>query len=643
MAQNKIYYDVNIPYKAEDQNPNHHYYSKAETEIRLNGPLISDPLNYDLAISKFKIDTECLPVFIPEMSHPQENDPALLGEMKSRYMVTMYYPKMLNPRKTHYRVKRSDAMQPFNFIPIPSGFDTTSENYEYLYEWKDGVRNIVAYRIRLAQINIPRKWTAIPQGHQVDTNQYEYMCSENDHTNNGHIYEPVSDYVTFFPNEGSTDKDQSQFQIKNKFPTMSLNNQSHPDNTREAYFQYDYQSVLDRINVCMERLLYNLVGKEVYHLYYPKYPPTEQEFTGAIFFKLVDGLIHLYVSKDILDYGILFKFSANLYKYIGNGFQCRFYNDPTSTATSEKSDGSFFIDYNPFAWRHRKILDLFQEPSAADTDPSSIVSDKKYWSSVDDPGLFMDETDFIEWKADETKEITKAGIYNMTGAQPNNTNYSYTKRYSIFKQQYSTLANWNVCKCVLLCSSSFPVKAEYYPTSNKNVTLTHYNEDWYVNLLREGYKTTVYAENNRIFDKSSTKILDVYYPVSTSAGDIRSCIIYSNENIENGNKIDMVGGMDLENFDINVKWVDIYNNVYDLYLAPGCSVSVRLCLTRKKILKDELVNAFGRIISSLEMIAASKQPVVDDSKTFDVVKEPRRKRNKVELPGVLENGLIIKP
>lgn len=65
--QNEIYYDVNIPYKAENKDPKHHCYTKAETEIKLNAPLISDPLNYDLAISKFKIDTECLPVFIPKL------------------------------------------------------------------------------------------------------------------------------------------------------------------------------------------------------------------------------------------------------------------------------------------------------------------------------------------------------------------------------------------------------------------------------------------------------------------------------------------------------------------------------------------------------------------------------------------------
>ena len=56
--QNKIYYNVNIPYKVEDNDSQHHFYSKAQTEIRLNGPLMTNVQDYNLVISKFKVDTE---------------------------------------------------------------------------------------------------------------------------------------------------------------------------------------------------------------------------------------------------------------------------------------------------------------------------------------------------------------------------------------------------------------------------------------------------------------------------------------------------------------------------------------------------------------------------------------------------------
>ena len=136
-------------------------------------------------------------------------------------------------------------------------------------------------------------------------------------------------------------------------------------------------------------------------------------------------------------------------------------------------------------------------------------------------------------------------------------------------------------------------------------------------------------EDAAIFDKAATKILDVYYPISTNGGDIRSAVIYSNENIEGGNKIDMIGGMDLENFDIKIKWVDIYGNLYDLYLAPGCSVSLRLCFTRKKILKDDITSGFKRVAEDLETIANAHREPEDNSKTF-VIKN-RRKESRTRL------------
>ena len=95
-TQYKIYYDFNINFNPTEVDRRHNFFSKAQTEIRLNGPLISDPMNYDLAISKFKIDTECLPVFIPEMRQPLPAPPAVAaqdtGERDTTYKVWLYYP-----------------------------------------------------------------------------------------------------------------------------------------------------------------------------------------------------------------------------------------------------------------------------------------------------------------------------------------------------------------------------------------------------------------------------------------------------------------------------------------------------------------------------------------------------------------------
>lgn len=586
-GQNKIYYDVNIPYRAEDKDEKFHHYSKAETEVRMNGPLISDPMNYDLAISKFKIDTECLPIYIPDMQQPQKDEPMdplvelrRCGELKSKSLVTIYYPTCT--RGTLQYKPRGN-----------------------LAGWADN------------------------GGRAIDYTQYDYRFVEDPRVNNdGAIYASRWKHVTFCPNEGFFETSYEAYREHNKLPTSSITVggaiQNYAVNTNQAFFQYDYQSVLDRINVCMERLL-----QDVYMGNYNCQPynfVAIDDLIRGIFFKVEDGLIVLYVSKEILEANIMFKFSPDLYKYIGNGFQCRFFNNDLNAVQDESgnNDGSFFIDYNPFAWRHlgKNVVDVFER---------KITSDQQKWPP--NRGLIRNIGSYLKTNI--------VGACNISYKHANNDEPA--RSYCCVKQQYSTLSNWNICKAILICSSSFPIKPEYYPSLKRNLYLTHYKDDGYVNDMRNVFESDPYEDDTLVFDKSSTKILDVYYPVSTQGGDIRSCIIYSNENIEAGNKIDMVGGMDLENFDIKVKWVDLYGNVYDLYLAPGCSVNIRMCFTRKKILKDELVMAFNRICESLEAISQHYIPQPDDSKTFDLKKEPKRKRNKVDLPGVLENGLIMKP
>lgn len=592
-TQNKIYYDVNIPYRAEAKDYRYHNYSKAETEIRLNGPLIADPCNYDVAISKFKIDTECIPVFIPEMAQPQAADGKETGEMISVSSVTIYFPKMLKPQEQR-RQK-------------PNG-----------------------------------KWENYTKGAEDrDYEKYDYQWYDRDsQKNNGYFYDAYKEFVTFVPNEGFVDRSWSKFTLKNTLPSVkytdpSTNNQrEYADNTDPAYFQYDYQSVLDRINCAMERALQKTYISNTYHHYYHF---DNDDLIRPAFFALEGGLIKFYISYRIIQTNILFKFSPDLYKYIGNGFKCRFYNEPGTIYSDAKADGSFFIDYNPFVWRHHRILkgsggEVYDE---TDKDQTKVITDKS---------LFRNNQFF---SSEETYLMTTFDTNVIFNNEKEEKDYK-TKKYQVLIQQYSTLANWNVCKALLICSSSFPIKPEYYPTLKKNMFLTHYKEEWYLDVMRRVYNDRADDETQAIFDKSSTKILDVYYPISSAAGDIRSCVIYSNDNIETGNKIDMIGGMDLENFDIKVKWVDIYGNVYDLYLAPGCSVSIRLCFTRKKILKDDIVAGFKRVADSIDTIAQSHTAEENPMDYWTMKKRKKPKvRNEVvpqetDDPYVLPNGLRMK-
>ena len=70
--------------------------SKAVTTIDLREPLIERPGDFMLSITKFKIDTECIPIMIPEMLQPQDltNDYVKKqNKMQTKYQVMMDFTR----------------------------------------------------------------------------------------------------------------------------------------------------------------------------------------------------------------------------------------------------------------------------------------------------------------------------------------------------------------------------------------------------------------------------------------------------------------------------------------------------------------------------------------------------------------------
>ena len=76
---------------------------------------------------------------------------------------------------------------------------------------------------------------------------------------------------------------------------------------------------------------------------------------------------------------------------------------------------------------------------------------------------------------------------------------------------------------------------------------------------------------------------------------------------------------------------------------------IRFCFTKKNILKEELLNVFDTLRTHLETVSNHHEPVVDGNGRFNLHKELTHKRPKnrgqvkVQLSGVLDNGLIVKP
>ena len=72
MEPDKFYYDITIEHDPEHADKKHFVRSKAEKTINLEDPLMENPGDYDISVSKFNINTEALPVMIPEIVSKQK-------------------------------------------------------------------------------------------------------------------------------------------------------------------------------------------------------------------------------------------------------------------------------------------------------------------------------------------------------------------------------------------------------------------------------------------------------------------------------------------------------------------------------------------------------------------------------------------
>lgn len=67
----KFYYDIIIDHDSKHTEKRYKISSKAETTIDLLDPLLENPGDYNVCVSKYKIDVEGVPIMIPELKQPQ--------------------------------------------------------------------------------------------------------------------------------------------------------------------------------------------------------------------------------------------------------------------------------------------------------------------------------------------------------------------------------------------------------------------------------------------------------------------------------------------------------------------------------------------------------------------------------------------
>ena len=397
----KIYYDVTIDHDPEHKERRYSVASKAQTNIYLKEPLIRSPGDYMLSITKFKIDTECIPLMIPEMEQPQdliynedlhEFSPFRKNRLQTKYKINLYV-NWLQTTHTYIEDKNGNLVKQRdpktgNMVGIISIEEKVP--CDFLIE-----ENIEIVKHKL-----------VDEDEENDTKYLGYAKKK----------------------DGTTDT-----------------HKAYIDNTDEQCFVYSYENFLDAINKTLKDLTNSLCIKNTgWAQFYGK---------DLIYFKLNNGLLELTVSyrffgksintnKTLRDDGnydtmewsrdvklVDLTFSPELYKYIGNGFDCSFVQGTKDTTHK--------------GWWRYNIFKQYRNPE--DNDEGDV-------------------------NLPEGVTITKpASKFDPT----------------IITQSYSALSNWNIMKAIIIGSDNLPVVEEYLPISNKDGFLTHYNTKEYKKALED--------------------------------------------------------------------------------------------------------------------------------------------------------------
>ena len=187
-------------------------------------------------------------------------------------------------------------------------------------------------------------------------------------------------------------------------------------------------------------------------------------------------------------------------------------------------------------------------------------------------------------------------------------------------QEYSTLVNWNPLKAIVIGSDTIPAVGEFLPIAHYDGWLNHEKSEEYDTFLKETGQTRQDKDKD-IFKKNTTCILDIYYPVLTNPGDIRSNCVFSRDDISNGQVIELRHASPLTRFNIWIKWLDIYGNLHDLYLLPGRSCDIRFCFIKKPVSRETMKTGVESVVKALA--------------------PPEEKKNKRERSNGKPNGIVL--
>lgn len=145
-----------------------------------------------------------------------------------------------------------------------------------------------------------------------------------------------------------------------------------------------------------------------------------------------------------------------------------------------------------------------------------------------------------------------------------------TYDYYIMTQQYQTLADWNCFRQLIITSNNMPITNEYYPVTKSSSALTR-------GLLSNATN----IEYANILNTRS--ILTSFIPLVEKGSEARTSVEYIDTNILNGPLINLTGTEPLYKIDLQIYWVDNYNNFYQVYLPHHVNAIFKVAFIKKTL------------------------------------------------------------
>lgn len=154
-------------------------------------------------------------------------------------------------------------------------------------------------------------------------------------------------------------------------------------------------------------------------------------------------------------------------------------------------------------------------------------------------------------------ENTGANLY------PNNTGMFLSQT-----QQFNTLNNWNSFNSLAFISKSLPILKEFTP----NI----------------GFQNSIgYTQSS----SNTLPIITDFIPLLQFAGDQRSDYIYNANSLYRLIELQDINA--LYSIDLQVVWIDQYNNQYPIILEPGQSINIKFMFIKKSVYKqNKFLNSF---------------------------------------------------